>query len=1147
MCNFGFLQNEFPEIFSEAAEAEKHTFNTPRYGALSCRSALEKAVNWLYENDSDLVRPYDTKLSTLIHEPCFRNILEPRMFQEINVIRMNGNQSAHGKNVSRQESLVSLKCLFRFLSFLSISYSEENPLIPAFDEKFIPDGDEKEKSIRELNDKINELTAQTETLNQDRLRTEELARNNELLSLQLERQKEEFTARKKERQHIPGGNLAIPELIPESVTRKIYIDSLLAEAGWETLRLGRELEYEVTGMPLSTNPTGIGYVDYVLWGDNGLPLAVIEAKKTSVDARKGRHQAELYANCLEKRTGQRPVIFYTNGFESHIWDDTFYTYREISGFYTKDELQLLVDRRKSRQDPRNFKVDTNIVERPYQLEAIKRVAEELVKLHDHKLTGKSRKALLVMATGSGKTRVSAAIVDMLFKCNWVKRVLFLADRNALVTQAKNAFKEYLPNLSAIDLTKEKEDNGTRLVFSTYPTIMNKIDSLKDDTGRFYGPGHFDLIIIDEAHRSVYQKYKSIFEYFDSLLVGLTATPKTEVDHNTYSLFEIEDNNPTFAYELSQAVRDGYLVPPKALSVPIKFPREGVRYDELTAAEKAEYEEKFGDPTKGEAVDEIDSNALNSWLFNADTVDKVLDYLMTKGLKTEGGDKLGKSIIFARNHNHALFIEARFNKNYPEYSGKFLRVIDNYETKAQDLLERFCLPHEEADPQIAVSIDMMDTGIDAPRVVNLVFFKPVKSVTKFWQMIGRGTRLCPNLFAPGKHKEYFLIFDFCENFEYFNEFPEGIVPTVPRSISQQLFETKLEIAFELRSNPESTEEDQKLATLYIDELHRLIATLDQQRFVVRKELRLVNAFTSRERWENLNVGDQADICQHLSNLPAIADNEDELAKRFDLIVLNLQLAILVGNQNQVYLIGRIANIGKQLMKKKNIPAIHQQLETIKAVQTDEFWQTISLSKLERVRINLRDLMKFMDKDQKETVYTFFEDELNENQTKEIELLPAYTNLQNYRDRVESFIRNNKKFLVIHKIQNNIQITHDELNLLEHLLFEGNLGTKEDYFKEYGRMPLGQFVRSLLGLDQAAANHLFSEFIQSGNLSADQINFVNTVISYLTKNGTIDKTMLFEQPFTEINDQGITGIFDEVMVGKIIRIIDEVNRNAVKNLG
>lgn len=1141
MSNFSFLKSEFPDIHAEAAEAELHALTAPKYAALLCRTALEKAVFWIYNNDDDLTLPYDTKLSTLMHEPCFRNIINQRMFNEINLARHMGNNAAHGKSVSPHEAMVSLMALFRFLSYLSKYYSNDNPAIAEFNEQLIPDGKEKDKTLKELKAFTDQLTQQSEALKLEQQKAEALVAENNLLKLQIDNERKQITERKQQREALPAINKAIPELIPESVTRKIYIDQLLKEAGWEHLRPGRELEYEVKGMPASTNPSGIGYVDYVLWGSDGLPLAVIEAKRTSVDAAKGKHQAELYANCIEQSFGRRPIIYYTNGFETYLWDDAFAPAREVAGFYTKDELQLLVERRKTRKDLRQFKVDTHIAGRPYQLEAIQRVAEAFTTQHYTTIKSRSRKALLVMATGSGKTRVSAALVDMLTKCNWVKRVLFLADRNALVTQAKNAFKEYLPNLSAIDLTQEKEDNGTRVVFSTYPTIMNKIDSLKNENGRFYGCGHFDLIIIDEAHRSVYQKYKSIFDYFDSLIIGLTATPKTEVDRNTYGLFDIEDNNPTFAYELNQAVIDHYLVPPKAMSVPIKFPREGVKYADLTDAEKAEYEEKFGDPTINESLDTIDSNALNSWLMNADTVDKVLDYLMTNGIKTQGGDKLGKTIIFARNHNHADFIQKRFNRNYPEYSGHFLRVIDNYESKAQSLLEQFCLPHVEVDPHIAVSVDMMDTGVDAPRVVNLVFFKPVKSSAKYWQMIGRGTRLCPNLFAPDDHKTHFLIFDFCENFEYFDQFPDGMTPAVARSLSQMLFETQLEIAIEIRSIPESSHEDAALAVTFIDNLYHQIATLDHDRFVVRRALRLVNEYTHRSRWDNISKTDFMDICAHLSTLPATVDNDDETAKRFDLIVANLQLAILLKSKRQTALVDRIGNIGRLLIKKANIPAVNQQMATLKAVQTDEFWQQISLKRLEQVRIDLRDLIKFIDKEKQPIIYTNFEDTIHEHLVTEKFILKTYSKMQSYRDRVEDFIRKNKDFMVIHKLQNNVPITHDEINQLEHMLFDGDLGSKDDYRREYGDLPLGKFIRSLLGLDKSAANQLFADFIQTGNLSANQITFINQIINYLTQNGIIDKAMLFEPPFTDINDQGILGVFDDAQAGRIIRIIDGVNRN------
>ncbi len=870
LSNFTFLQQEFPEIFREINEAEKHTFTAPRYAALLCRSTLEKTIFWLYKHDEDLELPYDTKLGALLHNDSFKAILRPSMHMELDIVRLYGNNAAHGKNVKQLEALQSLKNTFRFLSWLCKYYSENNPEIPEFDERVIPYGDTNDKTGKQLQEFALLFEKEREQARKLQKEQQLLAEENDLLRKQLAEQAQVIAERKEQRAQEFTFEEVIPELTSEHETRKVLIDLLLKEAGWNNLRVGKEIEYEVMGMPLTTNPTGKGFVDYVLWDDNGKPLAVVEAKSTLHDARKGKHQASLYADCLEKMTGQRPVIFYTNGFETHLWDDMFYPDRLTQGFYTKEELQTLVRRRYERQDLRNFKVNTNIAGRAYQLEAIKRIAETLVTTNNTQLKGKNRKALLVMATGSGKTRTAAAMVDMFTKCSWAKRILFLADRNALVTQAKNAFKEHLPHLSAIDLTKEKEDVGTRVVFSTYPTIMNKIDNIKNEDERFYGIGHFDVIIIDEAHRSVYQKYQAIFDYFDSILIGLTATPKKDLDKNTYRLFEIEDDNPTFAYELNQAVDSKFLVPPKAFTVPVKFPREGVKYAELSEKDKRHYEELFGiQPDDLETgLPDIDKSKVNSFLFNNDTVDTVLDYLMTHGQKIEEGDKLGKTIIFAKNHKHAVFIEERFNKNYPEYGGTFLRVIDNYEDKAQDLLEKFCVHKgDELQPQIAVSVDMMDTGVDAPRVLNLIFFKEVKSYAKYWQMIGRGTRLCPDIFGKGKDKEFFLIFDICANFEFFEEFPNGHTPAAVKSLSEQLFETKLEVVVTIQNNQEPNNEDEVLALQYTEDLFLSITNLDESRFEVRKHWELVKKYKNRKAWNSITQSDVLNMHKHLSHLVA----------------------------------------------------------------------------------------------------------------------------------------------------------------------------------------------------------------------------------------------------------------------------------------
>ncbi len=1148
MSNFDYLAEQFPAFCQAAQEAEQLANTSPKASAVLSRSAMELAVIWMYENERSLTLPYNYNLSGLIHDHDFTAIVGQSIFQDIRLIKNLGNNGAHGKSVSPRESTASVKNLFRFFSFLAYYYGNPQLKAPAFDLSLLPDGQEFNRTKAQLEALATQQEASNKELKDAIREKEELAKYSEELEEAIKHAKALNSERRIAREKLHAIDETIPRELPEAETRRLYIDSLLKDAGWENLVNGKDLEYPVVGMPQSTNPSGNGRVDYVLWGENGLPLAVIEAKQTMADAAQGKHQAFLYANAMEQMHGQRPIIFYSNGFETHIWDDTFGIPRNVAGFYTQNELQRAVDRRQDRKDPRNFKLNTAIAGRPYQLEAAKRVAENIcITGKDGNIREARRGSLLVMATGSGKTRTAAALVDMLSKSNWTKRVLFLADRNALVTQAQKSFNEHLPHLSSIDLTevKEEKDSETRLVFSTYPTIMNKIDTVKSGDARFYGVGSLDLIIIDEAHRSVYQKYKAIFDYFDAQLIGLTATPKSDIDHNTYGLFVIEDDNPTFAYELTTAVEQGYLVPARSLSVPLKFQREGIKYKELSEAEKREYEEKFGDPTQQEAADEIGSSALNKWLFNADTVDKVLAYLMNEGIKVAGGDKLGKTIIFAKNHAHAVFIEERFNKNYPEYGGHFLRVIDNYEPKAKDLLEKFVDPYAEVNPQIAVSVDMMDTGVDAPRVVNLVFFKPVKSVTKFWQMIGRGTRLCPDLFAPGVDKKEFLILDFCENFEFFEEFPDGLSTSHPKPLLQQIFESRLDVAMLISKISEPTDGDKEIRELYLNQLHGAVVSLDKQRFVVRQHLRYVEKFKEKENWINIDSLDENDIKKHLSHLEPSLPQDDELARRFDLLSLKLQIAQLRSTRDYGNLVTNVVRTAAALQKKENLPDVKEQIGMIKEVQKDEFWANADTKSVEQVRVALRDLIKYLDRKDQAPVFTHFEDELDLDGVLVKETTVSYGNLQSYKDRVESYVRKNRFHLSIDKLSKNIPITAGDLVALEEILFtEEGAKTKEQFISEYGEQPLGTFIRKIVGLDQTAAREAFADFLQAGNLESSQMTFINAIITHLTKNGIIDKGMLFEPPFKDIHNQGVFGVFvNEKDRQHLLSTIDKINGNAV----
>ena len=772
MSNFAFLEAEWPSLYEAATKASNAVYPDPRTACFYARRALELAVQWIYKYDYTLLLPYQDNLSALIHEPTFKKAAGEAVFNKARIIIRLGNEAVHSNSsIKEYDSLTAVSELFHISYWLARTYARGEKPEPglSFNPEELPKTTIPKQTIEQLQNLEASLQERDEKLS-------ELLADKSALDEELKRLRAEVAKAKQASALQPDTHD-----YSEAQTRASFIDLLLKEAGW-ALDQDRNREFEVSGMP---NESGVGYVDYVLWGDDGRPLALVEAKRTTRDPQVGQHQAKLYADCLEKQFGQRPLIFYSNGYEHWIWDDSNYPPRQVQGFYKKDELELLVQRRSTRKLLCEAEINSGIVDRYYQTRSIRRIAESFEKDND-------RKALVVMATGAGKTRTVIALCDLLMRCNWAKRILFLADRVALVNQAVNAFKQNLPDSSPVNLVTEKDTEG-RVFVSTYPTMMKQIDEINDGGKRRFGVGHFDLVIIDEAHRSVFKKYRAIFDYFDSLLVGLTATPKDEIERNTYRLFDLENGVPTDAYSLEEAVKDGFLVPPKAVSVPLKFQREGINYDDLPEEEKDQWDSLEWDE-EGEVPDRIEAPAINKWLFNKDTVDKVLEHMMTRGMKVAGGDRLGKTIIFAKNQAHAEFIADRFNVNYPNFKGEFARVITFKTEYAQDLIDKFS--NKEKDPHIAVSVDMLDTGIDVPEVLNLVFFKLVRSRTKFWQMVGRGTRLCPDLLGPGKHKQFFYLFDYCQNLEFFSQNPETTDGSLADTLSTRLFKSRLELISEL---------------------------------------------------------------------------------------------------------------------------------------------------------------------------------------------------------------------------------------------------------------------------------------------------------------------------------------------------------------
>ena len=1095
MTNFDtFLSTpQFSSFASVAVSAERILHIDPSACVLNCRRAMEFAVKWMYSVDKALVMPYQDTLVSLMNTEDFRDIVGTDIWRRMDFIRRTGNTAAHtGRKITEEQAALCLENLYVFLDFVAYCYGE-NYTEGHFDRALLTHSSEAPAAPAKETPEV-DLAA--------------LMAENAAL-------KEELTARRAGQQqtYVPK-----PLDLSEYKTRKLYIDTMLTDAGWTE---GKDWlnEVELPGMP---NKSEVGYADYVLYGDDGRPLAVIEAKRTCVDVAKGRQQAKLYADLLEKKYHRRPVIFLTNGFETRITDN-LYPERRCAAIYSKRDLEKLFNLQTMRTSLKNIMVDPKIAGRYYQEGAVKAACDTFAR--------NRRKALMVMATGSGKTRTVIALCDVLLQHGWVKNILFLADRNSLVTQAKRSFVNLLPDLSVTNLCEEKDNYTAHYVFSTYQTMYNVVDSVQDEAGKLFTCGHFDLVICDEAHRSVYNKYRDIFNYFDAPLVGLTATPKDEIDKNTYEIFELENGVPTYGYDLAQAVKDGYLVDFISVETKLKFIEQGIVYDELSNADREAYEDTFTDEN-GELPESIASSALNEWIFNEDTIRQVLNTLMTNGLTIDYGSKLGKTIIFAKNHIHAEKILEVFNREYPHLPG-FAKVIDNYMTYAQSAIDEFSDPKKL--PQIAISVDMLDTGIDVPEVLNLVFFKKVMSKAKFWQMIGRGTRLCPGL-IDGADKDKFYIFDFCGNFEFFR-MNKGRPTANMISLQGAIFCLKAQIAYKLQDLAYQTTELIDFRKSLVEDMVRKVQELNKENFAVRQHLKYVELYANSDSYNALTYEDTLLMGQELAPL-IIPEEDDAKALRFDALMYGIELAYLAGK--------KYGKARSDLMKKvsavasvANIPEIMAQSELIDKILHTGYLENAGINEFENIRENLRDLMKYIPIS-KVRYDTNFNDEILSEDWNESEL--ENDDLKNYKAKAEFYVRQHMDNATIAKLKSNIPLTEDDVKVLENILWS-EIGTKQDYMAEYGQKPLGEFVREIVGLDMNAAKEAFAKYLNDTSLDSRQIYFVNQIVEYIVHNGMMkDLSVLQEAPFTDYGS--IVEIFTDLSVWAGIRqVIESVNANAV----
>lgn len=1077
MSNFDYLKDiealsDLYKFCKVAEDTQKTDFNN---SAINCRRGLEWMVKAIYKLKGIELKKQDSLYELMTAEPFTDFIGDDRIMKSAHYIRKIGNKSAHSGDVKGGESFFALLNLYDVIGFILLKLGVLAEL-PPFDRNLIPDKPGlyiATSSETEVTDRIMENIKPEKALNPD--------------------------------------TVSIESSLTEAETRKYFIDIMLEEAGWSVLGENGSLvpgkaciEVEVQGMPNAQNK---GYADYVLFGTNGKPLAVIEAKRTSKDPKVGRQQAILYADCLEQQYGVRPVIYYSNGYRTYVIDGLGYPDRELLGFHTADELELLIQRR-DRGPITDFSINDQITDREYQKRGIKAICEHFNTNH--------RRGLLVMATGTGKTRVAISLTDVLMRNAWVKNVLFLADRTALVNQAAKNFTKLLPAATVSVLSDNRTpDMNARIMFSTYQTMINYIDT----ESKLFSIGRFDLIIIDEAHRSIFGKYMATFDYFDALLVGLTATPRDQVDKSTYDVFELETGEPNFSYEFSEAVKDGYLVDYTTISRTTRRLREGIKYNTLTEEEKEQLEQVWEYEKAKNALDpdaeyhrDIESNEIFKYIFNLDTIDKVLQDLMTNGLKIQSGDLLGKTIIFAYNHKHAVKIVERFYALYPELGPDFCVLIDNTVNYAQTLINNF----EERNklPQIAVSVDMLDTGIDVPDILNLVFFKKVYSYIKFWQMIGRGTRLSENVFGAGEDKKTFYIFDWCGNFEFFDENPRGREALPQISLSEKIFGLRADVAFTLQhANYQADEKARKLHDEIKDLLMAQVNALNTKHISVRQNIEVVDKFKNKESWVALSATDVLDLKNKVARL-ILPEKDNEAAKKFDAIMLYIQLSVIDSSVNADRYKTKVEIIANKLQEKVTIPQVQAKLDLIKEISMPSFWEYVSLDRLEYVRKEIRDLVQFIVGTGKQDFVLDIKDIIEEKEPVDVKPLKV-----SYKQRVAEFLAQNADLPVFVKIKNIEQLNQEDIQELERILWT-ELGTEEEYmdYLQNSKMTFSKnvaaFIRSQIGIDRRVALEKLSQFFSDNNFTSLQEEYLKTIITYVSDHGDISpETLVNESPFDE----------------------------------
>lgn len=1115
--NFEFLRDRWPELADLGAFAEIYCHNDPASSRIKCRLLAEHLAKLVSQR---LHRPIVTdNFLSILEDLRLSGALPNTVLDLYHQLRIAGNKAAHNIDLKPSSAISAVRTAFDLSRWwVRVATGDSHTLPPAFEDPPVsvpPDPKLEVEQLEKLKVAADQILAENEALRRQLADMEELRRQKQL----------EY--RSSEVRELASD--AVDALsFSEAETRRRLIDTMLWAAGWDVEDPDQvQREVPVAGQDTAT---GLGRVDYVLYDDDGAALAVIEAKRVAEDPVIGRKQAQAYADALEAANKDRirPLIFLGNGYETILVDDRGgpaslpikgYPDRQIYGLPSKGSLSYRArHQRRDMKDPAGLPHRPEIANRPYQVEAIKAVAECFGEK-------RRRKALVVQATGTGKTRVAIALAELLMRAGFARRVLFLCDRRELRRQAKNAFTQFMPDCN-VSLLNRTKDPAAQVVLSTYPAMMKRFQE--------YDVAWFDLVIADESHRSIYNKYRDLFLYFDALQIGLTATPRQRVSHNTYGMFNCPPGDPTYFYEYDQAVQDGYLVDFTPIEVTTKFLREGIHSDDLTEKQKQQLEDQGLDP---ESID-VDADRLDKQAYNKDTNRKILANLMANGLRDVTDNGPGKSVIFARNHIHADILGKLFQEMYPEFGPDYCAVIDNYNPRAEQLIDDFKTPQK--DPIIAVSVDMLDTGIDVPEIINLVFAKPIKSYVKFWQMIGRGTRLCKDLHGPGKDKSIFYLFDHWGNCEYFDSDRTHEEAGYSQSLLERLFEARLELA---QTSLDCYDKATFETTVAL--IRTMLKSLPDNSLPIKEKHRSRLHVLSGAALEQFEPATLELMRRDLGPLMRYVNIRGQKeAYDFDLLITDLQKEELLESARTHDLRGGLDNVLASL--RTNIKAVQDKFEEIKSLRHSDFWaqsKSRLLAELEIKRQHLRGIMKYalpqgLPPGQPPLILDLTDSQIHYDVRSKVR--PSPEDMREYRERVRQALEPHfDSDPSLAKLRRGQGLSDSDFDALASLVLTQNNGIDLNDLRSFypETSQLEKELRAIVGLDGEMVKNRFAEFyVKHPGLSSMQIAFLNLLQKHIQSYGPVKLENLYEAPFTHFNSEGPEAVFpDEDQFNDLIEVI------------